>query len=337
MKNKRFYLFLFVCVMLVFSGCKKKEETNIRTVRQDAIGLEYTAPQQWEAFEESNILPPFSSATPDADIFAQIEYDFATEEILAEMAGRSPEESIDDLKLPICEIAVVKEDKKESEGTKKRFAQFDTIEEVGNQQGFFYYVLSNYNGQTGLSEADTDLYEKIKTSVPALTASIRLYSFDTSAVEQKIETFENTISFVTKTLEGQDIDNTIFSRYDLTMVNFWASYCYPQIDETKTLQELSKQLEKDYNVGFLQVVIDIPADAINTSQDWKTAMKAKQDQNADFTSIVPDSVLSNWIVNHLEGLPTTVFVDKNGTIIGEPIKEVQTKEQYIEQLKKRLQ
>lgn len=337
MKNKRFYFFLFLCIVVVFSGCRKKEETNIRTVHQDAIGLQYTAPSDWEAFEESNILPPFSSAAPEGDIFAQIEYDFVTEEILNKMAARSPEESIDDLKIPICEIAVIKEDKKESEGAKKRFSQFDTVEEVGSQQGFFYYMLSDFNGKTELSEEEKSIYEQIKASVPALTASIELYAFDDSAIAQKMEQYENTLSFVTKTLEGEDINSTIFSEHDVTMVNFWASYCYPQINETKTLQELSKELKNNYDVGFLQVVIDLPAESINSSEDWKTAVKAKKEANADFTSIIPDSVLSNWIVTHLEGLPTTVFVDKNGTIVGEPIKEVQTKEQYLEALKKILQ
>ena len=75
---------------------------------------------------------------------------------------------------------------------------------------------------------------------------------------------------------------------------------------------------------FVQVVIDTPQ-----PEAEKIALQAKQEANADFISIMTDETLANWIVQNLAGLPTTIFVNSKGQMIGEQIQGIQTLENYM--------
>ena len=63
--------------------------------------------------------------------------------------------------------------------------------------------------------------------------------------------------------------------------------------------------------------------------DAKIAKQAKQEANADFISIMPDETLGNWILQNLEGLPTTILVNNQAQMVGEQIQGIQSLENYI--------
>ena len=48
-------------------------------------------------------------------------------------------------------------------------------------------------------------------------------------------------TFESKTLDGEDVSQDIFSKADLTMVNIWGTFCGPCIKEMPELGELSRQ------------------------------------------------------------------------------------------------
>lgn len=348
MKRKQ-YLLLFAVILtaIPMAACHKKEEEPqkieepSRIVKQDDIGLQYTAPQQWKKYEETNILPPFSTATPDSDIFAEIEYDFVTAENLIKINSLAPNENMDSYKQPICKLLVVPSTKKDSEIVKEEMSHFSKIEEVAVQENFIYYALSEYNGDlSSLSKDDIQKYEEIKSAVPDLVSSIVTYPFSPDVLKQKQEKQNNTLSFITKTLEGDMINSSVFGNYQLTMVNFWGSYGYEDFNETSTLQSLHEKIKESYpSVNFLQVVIDVP-DEIQKEEDsakLDIASKAKTQEQADFISIRCDTALAGWITNHLEGLPTTIFVNNEGVMIGEQIQGTHSLEEYLSFLDTQLQ
>ena len=68
---------------------------------------------------------------------------------------------------------------------------------------------------------------------------------DSSSGEQ--ETSENGFpvnmpEFSTTDMDGNKVTNDTFADYDLTVVNFWATYCNPCIDELPELAEWKKEL-----------------------------------------------------------------------------------------------
>lgn len=340
MKKKLLLLCLAAMVSAAsIAACQKKEEPSVektqetsRIVEIPQCGLRYEAPKEWIPYETTNIIP-IASTTTEGDIYAHVQYNYVTDKNMEILNTFSEDTDTASLMSPFGEIFVIHKDKLEAESVKNAFSHYDTKEEVTTQGDYRYFMLSDYNGDTSsLTEEERKVYESLKKSIQPLKESISTFEFDEAAVAKTIDKLNRTITFASKTLEGDEIDSTIFGKYDLTLVNFWASYCYPDINETAVMQEVKVRLEKEYpNVNLIQVLIDTP-----TEKAEKIALQAKTEAVADFTSVMPDKIFANWIVQNLKGLPTTVFVDSNGEVTGEQIQGVQTADFYMNAVKEKL-
>lgn len=119
--------------------------------------------------------------------------------------------------------------------------------------------------------------------------------------------------FATKDLYGNDVTSAIFAEKDVTIVNFWGTYCGPCISEMPELGEWMRELPE--NVQLIGVVTDAMLG------DETTAQKAAQileKADAPFVSLLLDDALLEYCSN-LVGVPTTVLVGSDGRMIGEPI------------------
>lgn len=113
--------------------------------------------------------------------------------------------------------------------------------------------------------------------------------------------------FNTTDVTGKKVDQTIFEKSDLTMVNIWATYCSPCLEEMPALQELSDKYK-----GKMQIV-GIVSD-ISKAND-KTASKIIKEKKIKYTNLVPSSDM--YYLSQVQYVPTTVFLDKDGNQIGE--------------------
>lgn len=343
MKKRLFLLCIatgLCCVSL--SACNKapkeptKEEQSAidenRIVEVTQCGLKYYAPDAWKPYETTNIIP-IASTTTEGDIYAHVQYSYVTDENMEKLSTLAGDLDTKSLLAPFVEVLVLHKDKLDSDQVKAVLAQYNKQEEVATQGDYHYYVLSEYNGDISyFSEKDKEAYKILQNSIPEFTASISTFAFDESEVAEAIDKLNRTITFDSFTLEGEKISSQIFAEYDLTIVNFWASYCYPDINETKVMQNLKEALEKKYpNVNLIQVVIDTP-----TEEAEKIALQAKKEVNADFTSVMTDPTFAAWITKNLQGLPTTIFVDSNGEAQAEQIQGVHDADFYLKALEERL-
>lgn len=120
-------------------------------------------------------------------------------------------------------------------------------------------------------------------------------------------------AFATKDLNGNDVTNTIFAEKDVTIINFWGTFCSPCIGEMPELGAWMRELPE--NVQLIGVVTDAMLG------DDSTAEKAAQildNADAPFVSLLLDDALAQYCAG-LVGVPTTVLVNSEGRIIGEPI------------------
>ena len=120
-------------------------------------------------------------------------------------------------------------------------------------------------------------------------------------------------AFATKDLHGSDVTNAIFAEKDITIINFWGTFCSPCIGEMPELGEWMRELPE--NVQLIGVVTDAMLG------DDRTAQKAAlilDKADAPFVSLLLDDALAQYCAG-LVGVPTTVLVDSEGRIIGEPI------------------
>lgn len=133
----------------------------------------------------------------------------------------------------------------------------------------------------------------------------------------KQETSENGFpvnipEFSTTDMDGNKVTNDIFADYDLTVVNFWATYCNPCIDELPELTEWKKELPD--NVNLIGLLVDVDEKG---SDQYKLAEKIIKETGADYQHLIATEEFDDMISN-LVGVPTTFFVDSAGKIIGEP-------------------
>ena len=133
----------------------------------------------------------------------------------------------------------------------------------------------------------------------------------------KQETSENGFpvnmpEFSTTDMDGNKVTNDTFADYDLTVVNFWATYCNPCIDELPELAEWKKELPN--NVNLIGLLVDVDEKG---SDQYKLAEKIIKETGADYQHLLATEEFDD-LISDLVGVPTTFFVDSTGKIIGEP-------------------
>ena len=116
--------------------------------------------------------------------------------------------------------------------------------------------------------------------------------------------------------DGNTVDGSLFSNNAVTVVNFWFTGCKPCVAELSKLNELndaSKSMGGEV-VGINTETFDANKDAI------KEAASILESQGAKYRnlSIDSDSAAGKYASN-IMAFPTTILVDRNGNIVGEPM------------------
>ena len=111
--------------------------------------------------------------------------------------------------------------------------------------------------------------------------------------------------FTTTDIDGNEVTQEIFSDYKLTMVNMWATWCGPCVNELPDLQKLSTDYA-DKGFQLIGLVDDYsPLEDIRSYIDLNGLTYRMINWNDVFASLQTGYV------------PTTYFIDSEGNIIGE--------------------
>lgn len=155
------------------------------------------------------------------------------------------------------------------------------------------------------------------TSTPGLSAS-----------EDEVQTGVLSV-FSTTDLEGNTLDQSILADYDLTMVNVWATFCGPCINEMPDLGELAAEYA-DKGVQIIGLVSDtMDSDGTISDSQVETAKEIVAETGADYRHLLPSDDLLG-ILSQIYAVPTTFFVDSEGVQVGDAIVTAQSKEKWIE-------
>ncbi len=332
--SKKIALFLALIMGIsVLGGCGKKDtaptegtDTELKTdYRFEQCGLAYSLPKQWLEQKDVNLIP-VSFVDTAGEIYAKVEYDYAPSENLDELNNIESQVPVEELMIPIFTLLVVREENVGSDTVQDEIDLYDNCEELPQQEGFRFYYLTDYSGAVPrFSKNSEKIFETLKAGLPLLRDSIETFTPDESAIKSQVEEDKKYLNFMSTTLDGDAITSTMFYDYDLTVVNFWASYCYPDINELDTLQAFYEQLKQKYpNINFVQVIIDTPGEEAE-----KIIEKAQKEAGVTFTTIAPDQNMASWIIDNLKGLPTTIFVDNTGKPMSQRIEGVQDLDYYM--------
>ena len=140
--------------------------------------------------------------------------------------------------------------------------------------------------------------------------------------------------FKGKDLDGNDVDESLFAQNKVTVVNFWFSGCKPSVGELSKLNELNEKLKE---MGG--EVVGINTDTLdNNEAGIKEAKEILKAQGASYKNLTFDSNSTvGKYAGNIMAFPTTVLVDKDGNIIGEPFMGGIDDQSNYEQLMKQIQ
>lgn len=120
--------------------------------------------------------------------------------------------------------------------------------------------------------------------------------------------------FKGKDFDGKDVDDSLFSKNEVTLVNFWFNGCAACVNEMPALEKFNKKL-KEHGAEIVGVNVEATDEA--TLKDAKDILSK---QGATYRNIViKDGDDAKAYLAKIFSFPTTVMVDKKGNIIGDPI------------------
>ena len=140
--------------------------------------------------------------------------------------------------------------------------------------------------------------------------------------------------FKGKDLDGNDVDDSLFAKNKVTVVNFWFSGCKPCVGELSKLNELNEKLKE---MGG--EVVGINTDTLdNNEAGIKEAKEILKAQGASYKNLTfnSNSTVGKYAGN-IMAFPTTVLVDKDGNIVGEPFMGGIDDQSNYDQLMKQIQ
>ena len=116
--------------------------------------------------------------------------------------------------------------------------------------------------------------------------------------------------------DGNTVDGSLFSNNAVTVVNFWFTGCKPCVAELSKLNELNDAIK---SMGG--EVVGINTETFDGNQDAiKEAAAVLESQGAKYRNLSIDSAsAAGKYASDIMAFPTTILVDRNGNIVGEPM------------------
>ena len=116
--------------------------------------------------------------------------------------------------------------------------------------------------------------------------------------------------------DGNTVDESLFSNNAVTVVNFWFTGCKPCVAELSKLNELNDAIK---SMGG--EVVGINTETFDGNQDAiKEAAAVLESQGAKYRNLSIDSAsAAGKYASDIMAFPTTILVDRNGNIVGEPM------------------
>ena len=181
--------------------------------------------------------------------------------------------------------------------------------ETGREEGDYtiYYTFTKEYPDT-VPEDKKPIYDGIIADLETAMHSLELS--DPITLDDYISGM--TIEFDSTDLEGNAVNSKdVFGKNKYTMVNIWASWCGPCIQELPELEEINKEFEAK-GCGIIGLLTD--------GTDPSGLADAKEiiaDAGVTYLNVIDSTGIANML--QVTGVPTTVFVDENGKIVGRTI------------------
>lgn len=140
-------------------------------------------------------------------------------------------------------------------------------------------------------------------------------------------------NFTAKDQDGNPYSNKDLAQNDATVINLWFTGCSACIEEMDEVNDLADELKKEDGVDFVSMCTDVNYDE-STKEAYERIIK---DKKPTYKALAVD--YEGEMKDYLENIfvyPTTIVVDKNGNIIGDPIEGTLVEKDQQEKLKENI-
>lgn len=163
---------------------------------------------------------------------------------------------------------------------------------------------------TILSSASSGCAEKAAEAENAVPEAAASEDKDTGT---SLQPFSAPFSFETVSLEGETVSSDILSDSRLTMINVWATYCNPCLNEMPGLGELALEYApEDFQlVGIVSDVLE------GTGEEGLEQVRELMDATGadSYTHLLLSKSLYDGLLSDVSAVPTTFFVNADGKIL----------------------
>ena len=189
-------------------------------------------------------------------------------------------------------------------------SNFEQAEELSSADGYTFYYLPGENKEeylSGIEEKYVDDYQKLETALMEAFKEAKFFEPKDKAKQM----VGNKIEFTTTDLDGNTVTSKeLFSQNEITMINCWGTWCHNCVDEMAELAKIHTNMqEKGCGIVGLEY---------ERSQNEETYQKAKE-MMEEWGTNYPNVLMPEEFDKQLSGYPTSIFVDKEGNVLGMPI------------------
>ena len=325
-------------------GTFKPSETTVQA--QDSyeypfIGLNMKLPEELLKQIKAQTIAMISNEgwndTADAIKYAYISWSEMTEE-QKEAEVDKMGTAYDDWYNSLAKVGAIGIYDEDSEKELDKITGCTEHKEIGSSSDgkYKYYLSTNKDADESLKKE----VEEIDVTLTEMTPFQHHFAFDQPQdTSDSTEATEGTNvgKFETTGVDGKTYTQDIFSKYDLTMVNIFTTWCSPCVNEIPDLEKLYQEM-KDKGVGVVGVTLDTVGSGGKQDQEAvKKAQVLQKKTKASYPFLIPDSGMMNGRLNGISAFPETFFVDKNGNIVGETYSGSHSLDEWKEIVEKELE
>lgn len=118
--------------------------------------------------------------------------------------------------------------------------------------------------------------------------------------------------FEARDMDGNTVTSDVFSQSKLTMINVWATYCSPCLNEMPGLGELAQEYASE-DFQLIGIISDVTEGADAKAEDY--AAKLISLTGAAYPHLLFNESLYYAFLKNVMAVPTTLFFDQNGKLV----------------------
>ena len=291
-------LLLALCLLCAaFAAAAEETETKTETIRMPFAGMDVTLP---EAFAEAKGTLQMDGPLEFTDtiLYTGMVYIGATEEEYA-AAEQDPPYAI---LYYLFSLGDGMDFSKFNAMVNNTFDPGNAVKlgEAGDWTYYLYMRDPDAEFTASAGAEFTEEYTELLGMKDQIAAGIACY-----------EPYQPPVVFTTTDLDGNEVSSAdLFAGNDVTMINVWATWCGPCVNELEDLQARHKQLQAQGG-GIVGLLYDSNEDALEKAKAYI------EQYGITYPMLWAPENLAEIIM--VSGYPTSYFVGRDGTVLADPV------------------